>query len=122
MDEVYHGRLSAHPHIPREPDIQMPEPKPHQQAIPSPDLKPVRLPEIHSDSSPSPMKEVNVPTGRAAQPTMVKFGPFAFAKPHPLLWISLILSLIALVLGVPKGSLPTLTGRHKELRVSSSSP
>ena len=48
---------------------------------------------------------------------MVKIGPFRFTKPHPLLWISLALSLIALVLEVPKGSLPTLTGRHKVLRV-----
>ena len=50
---------------------------------------------------------------------MIKLGPIRFARPHPLLWISLALSLIALVLEVPKGSLPTLTGRHKVLRVSS---
>lgn len=48
---------------------------------------------------------------------MVKLGPFRFTRPHPLLWISLALSLIALVLEVPKGSLPTITGRHKQLRV-----
>ncbi|WWC89411.1 uncharacterized protein L201_004335 [Kwoniella dendrophila CBS 6074] len=45
-----------------------------------------------------------------------KIGPFTITKPHPLLWLSLVLSLIALVLEVPKGSLPTLTGRHKALR------
>ncbi|WWC70288.1 uncharacterized protein I206_104238 [Kwoniella pini CBS 10737] len=45
-----------------------------------------------------------------------KIGPFRFTKPHPLLWFSLILSVIALVLEVPKGSLPTLTGRHRALR------
>lgn len=39
-------------------------------------------------------------------------------RPHPLLWVTLGLSLVALVLGVPKGSLPTVTGRHKVLRVS----
>ncbi|KAK4684533.1 hypothetical protein P7C73_g5639, partial [Tremellales sp. Uapishka_1] len=38
------------------------------------------------------------------------------SRPHPLLWISLFLSLLALILEVPKGSLPTLTGRHKALR------
>lgn len=35
---------------------------------------------------------------------------------HPLIWFSLALSLLALVLSVPKGALPTLTGRHS-LRV-----
>lgn len=39
-------------------------------------------------------------------------------RPHPLLWVTLGLSIVALVLGVPKGSLPTVTGRHKALRVS----
>jgi hypothetical protein len=50
---------------------------------------------------------------------MMRIGPFRFARPHPLLWIPLGLSLIALVLEVPKGSLPTLTGRHRQLRASS---
>lgn len=39
-------------------------------------------------------------------------------RPHPLLWVTLGLSIVTLVLGVPKGSLPTVTGRHKALRVS----
>ena len=45
-------------------------------------------------------------------------GSWTIAKPHPLLWLCLALSLLALVLEVPKGSLPTFTGRHKALRVS----
>jgi len=46
--------------------------------------------------------------------------PAVSRRPHPLLWITLGISILALVLGVPKGSLPTLTGRHKALRVSTS--
>lgn len=41
-----------------------------------------------------------------------------FGAPHPLLWVTLGLSILAVVLGVPKGTLPTLTGRHRVLRVS----
>ena len=48
----------------------------------------------------------------------VQVGPWRVAKPHPLLWVCLALSVLALVLEVPKGALPTLTGRHKALRVS----
>ncbi|WRT66278.1 uncharacterized protein IL334_003231 [Kwoniella shivajii] len=55
--------------------------------------------------------EDQIPKGNGS-----KIGPFRITKPHPLLWVSLILSFIALVLEVPKGSLPTLTGRHKALR------
>lgn len=41
-------------------------------------------------------------------------------RPHPLLWLCFALSMLALVLEVPKGSLPTITGRHKALRVGRS--
>ena len=48
----------------------------------------------------------------------IRIGSMKFKKAHPLLYVSLVISIIALVLGVPKGSLPTLTGRQRELRAS----
>ncbi|KAL1413636.1 hypothetical protein Q8F55_001414 [Vanrija albida] len=56
----------------------------------------------------------------AAEPAhVVVAAPAAwwnFGAPHPLLWVTLGLSILAIVLGVPKGTLPTITGRHRVLR------
>ena len=65
--------------------------------------------------------DINMPTVtpvvHGKKGNTIKIGPWRFAKPHPLLWLCLGMSVVALVLGVPKGSLPTLTGRHKAIRV-----
>ncbi|KAK6910188.1 hypothetical protein I203_104220 [Kwoniella mangroviensis CBS 8507] len=95
--------IYVHPYPPRE---RTPPPPPPQPAPPPPAPAPVMPPVTVNVTAPP--KET-VPKGR-------KIGPFRITKPHPLLWVSLILSVIALVLEVPKGSLPTLTGRHKALR------
>ncbi|TXT15569.1 hypothetical protein VHUM_00072 [Vanrija humicola] len=56
-----------------------------------------------------------VPTpAPAPAPAPAAWG--GFSAPHPLLWVTLCLSILAIVLGVPKGSLPTITGRHRVLR------
>ena len=65
------------------------------------------LNEVNIVNIPSVLPEAKVPT------------ILGIARPHPLLWVCLALSVLALVLGVPKGTLPTITGRHKALRVSS---
>ncbi|KAI9639698.1 uncharacterized protein MKK02DRAFT_40020 [Dioszegia hungarica] len=120
MDELYHARLSAHPHEPSEPHQPQPAPVPVQLPNiyvnpfpPPPPPQPRRYP-----SPPIIRRQIPPPVipGPAYVSNMMRFGPFTFVKPHPLLWISLFISLVALVLGVPRGSLPTLTGRHKELR------
>ncbi|WWD02886.1 hypothetical protein V865_000928 [Kwoniella europaea PYCC6329] len=95
--------IYVHPYPPRE---RTPPPPPPQPAPPPPAPAPAMPPVTVNVTAPP--KET-VPKGR-------KIGPFRITKPHPLLWVSLILSLVALVLEVPKGSLPTLTGRHKALR------
>jgi len=139
MDQVYQAKLSGSPPGQQPPNSSS-HPNPqmdnngdiHIQPMPNPHPAtaneaargqpiPVQLPNIYV-TAPSPS---SVP---AAAPRrehrhhdqgvrMMHIGPFRFARPHPLLWITLGLSLIALVLEVPKGSLPTLTGRHKQLRV-----
>ncbi|WVQ67761.1 uncharacterized protein L199_005966 [Kwoniella botswanensis] len=96
--------IFVHPYPPRE--RTPPPPPPPQPAPPPPAPAPVMPPVTVNVTAPP--KET-VPKGR-------KIGPFRITKPHPLLWVSLILSVVALVLEVPKGSLPTLTGRHKALR------
>jgi len=63
-------------------------------------------------AKPSPSLNTSAPQRRT-----VKLGPWTFTRPHPLLWVSLMLGVIALVLQVPKGRLPTITGRHRALRV-----
>jgi hypothetical protein len=109
-----------------------PLPNPHpQQGGPGPGVMPVQLPNIYVTApplapqpqpAPAPRREHRSHTSHAhtnthQEPRMIHIGPFKFARPHPLLWVTLGLSLIALVLEVPKGSLPTLTGRHRQLRV-----
>lgn len=84
---------------------------------PYPPMAPAPAP-IHHTPEHAP---VNVPTRSPTTRTM-KIGPWRVTRPHPLLWLCLALSLLALVLEVPKGSLPTLTGRHKALRVSRYEP
>lgn len=69
--------------------------------------QPIPLP-----AKPSPSLNTSAPQRRT-----VKLEPWTFTRPHPLLWVSLMLGVIALVLQVPKGRLPTITGRHRALRV-----
>lgn len=57
------------------------------------------------------------PLAPAPKPRIVK-RRWSVDAPHPLLWVALGLSIVAVILGVPKGTLPTLTGRHRTLRVS----
>ncbi|WWC61784.1 uncharacterized protein I303_104369 [Kwoniella dejecticola CBS 10117] len=94
--------IYVHPYPPRE-RTPPPPPAPPQPA-PAPAPAPAMPPVTVNVAAPK-----ESPKGR-------KIGPFRLTKPHPLLWLSLILSVIALVLEVPKGSLPTLTGRHRALR------
>lgn len=70
----------------------------------------------HVEFPPRFLSPPNIPTVSTDHEQM---GRRMTARPHPLLWVSLILSLVALVMEVPKGSLPTLTGRHRALRVNS---
>ena len=97
---------------------QAPTQAPHR---PAPAAVPAHVPE------PAP---INVPTHDHAHPRhapgtshrSIRIGPWKITKPHPLLWLCLALSILALVLEVPKGTLPTITGRHRALRVSFSLP
>ena len=65
------------------------------------------------------VKEADITNIRAKkpQPQATKTIPAAH-RPHPLLWVCLALSILALALGVSKGTLPTIMGRHKALRLS----
>lgn len=138
MDQVYQAKLSGEPpgqvHDGDQPeDIHIqPLPNPHsqgnqgQQSTPIP----VQLPNIYvtapsvQPAQPQPQPGTSHSTHSSGirrehhSPRMVHIGPFKFTRPHPLLWMTFALSIIALVLEVPKGSLPTLTGRHRQLRVS----
>lgn len=139
MDQVYQAKLSGTPPGQNQQNqnqqdnngdihIQpMPNPHPYPSSATVNDAArgqpiPVQLPNIYV-TAPSPAPAQPAPSMRREhrphthEVRMMHIGPFRFARPHPLLWITLGLSLIALVLEVPKGSLPTLTGRHKHLRV-----
>jgi hypothetical protein len=141
MDQVYQAKLSGSPpgqnqssnqnqQVDNNGDIHiqsMPNPHPYPASATANDAArgqpiPVQLPNIYV-TAPSPAPVQPAPSLRrehrphTPEIRMMHIGPFRFARPHPLLWITLGLSLIALVLEVPKGSLPTLTGRHKQLRV-----
>lgn len=96
---------------------------------------PIQLPNIYVNPYPpagAPQHEhanehlANVPPQPLNEPTRrherrhhdtIRLGSWHVKKPHPLLWVCFALSMLALVLEVPKGSLPTITGRHKALRV-----
>ncbi|ODN82143.1 hypothetical protein L202_02443 [Cryptococcus amylolentus CBS 6039] len=68
---------------------------------------------------PPPPPEVTVNINTDDHPHRSQRGGWfwmRWPKPHPLLWIILAISVLALVLEVPKGSLPTFSGRHKALR------
>ncbi|RSH87467.1 hypothetical protein EHS25_003377 [Saitozyma podzolica] len=138
MDEVYRAKLSGDP--PTDPATApanepqpiyiQPHPNPARPGTP-PRPVPIHLPNIYVNPypprAPTPPPTATAPrnvpapappatnTPPPADPRM-SIGPWKVGKPHPLLWISLLLSVMALVLEVPKGSLPTLTGRHKTLR------
>lgn len=142
MDEVYRAKLSGDPPTDpatapaaeRQPIYIQPHPNPARPGTP-PRPIPIHLPNIYVNPYPPraptppptatsprnvpasapPPTTTNTPTPVAPR---MSIGPWKVARPHPLLWISLLLSVMALVLEVPKGSLPTLTGRHKTLRVS----
>jgi hypothetical protein len=141
MDQTYQAKLSGSPPghnstpnpqlIDDNGDIHI-QPMPNPHPLPQGQGQgnqpiPVQLPNIYvtAPSPQVPRRERDGTSHHHTQhlpephqgPRMVNIGPFRFTKPHPLLWITLGLSLIALVLEVPKGSLPTLTGRHRQLRV-----
>ena len=138
MDEQYRAKLTGSPPHPPRPHTPMPPGGPgpgdqiHIQPHPMPGLSeynrgpvPIHLPNIYVNPYPPPAPPphapppgpINVPTS-SPPPRTITVGPWRVARPHPLLWLCLALSVLALVLEVPKGSLPTLTGRHKALRVS----
>ncbi|TXT08246.1 uncharacterized protein COLE_05170 [Cutaneotrichosporon oleaginosum] len=62
-----------------------------------------------------PLPNPTTPLAPAPKPVL-RTKWYGLEKPHALLWLSLALSTLAIILGVPKGSLPTVTGRHRELR------
>jgi hypothetical protein len=64
-----------------------------------------------------PLNVPSTPLAPAPKPAL-KHRWLKLDRPHPLLWLALALSTLAIILGVPKGTLPTITGRHRELRVS----
>ncbi|WVR07127.1 hypothetical protein IAU60_004168 [Kwoniella sp. DSM 27419] len=103
-----HSRPSIPVHLPDiyiNPYPPVPPPLPAQAPTASHEPAPTER-----DADPSKVQSQSLPSRSR------KLGSFTLTQPHPLLWVSLILSLIALVLGVPKGTLPTITGRHKALR------
>lgn len=142
MDEQYHAKLTASPPDNDRTTTSVPpggtpqnDASPHSQTTPAAQHTqvnglqgktpiPVHFPNIYVNpfspqpAPPAPSAPDSAPTITHVAPRTVKIGPWRMAKPHPLLWLCLALSLLALVLEVPKGSLPTLTGRHKALRVS----
>ncbi|GMK56704.1 hypothetical protein CspeluHIS016_0305440 [Cutaneotrichosporon spelunceum] len=79
-------------------------------------------PKFYTTTVPVTVPLPNVPTPAAPLAPMPKPAPCKrpwyhhIERPHPLLWIALALSCLAIILGIPKGTLPTVTGRHKELR------
>lgn len=94
-----------------------PQPQAHSITIQARDGQ---LPQIYVMSKPEPAP-VAAPPAVAAPlplPPPPPPPPAAHRRPHPLLWVTLAISVLALVLGVPKGSIPTFTGRHRALRVS----
>ena len=143
MDEQYHAKLTASPPgkhrattpVPpggaapnAMPSILDPLPSPyppHTNVYQGQDAQgpiPIHLPNIYVNPFPSQQAAQPLPPPVGETPTarsirMIKIGPWIFCRPHPLLWLCFGLSLLALVLEVPKGSLPTITGRHKALRV-----
>lgn len=116
------GADFPHPH-PNQPhptgsgsDFQHPHPHPHPQSQQQP--QPQQPQQFYHTTATVPLAIPVPPLAPAPQPRLVKKKWYDVDKPHPLLWITLGLSILAVILGVPKGSLPTLTGRHKTLRVS----
>ncbi|KAK8864348.1 hypothetical protein IAR55_001595 [Kwoniella newhampshirensis] len=95
---------------------------PYPAAPPGPREHTPPTPAAAPPAAPAPPITINVEqpastsTDKSTDLQGSKTGLFTPTRPHPLLWLSLLLSLVALVLEVPKGSLPTLTGRHKALR------
>nr|XP_031863211.1 uncharacterized protein CI109_001083 [Kwoniella shandongensis]KAA5530283.1 hypothetical protein CI109_001083 [Kwoniella shandongensis] len=119
-ERTHHQRSAAQPIPIQLPNIYV---HPYPPAQPQTPLAPTAPVTINLEKP-----TATTPTVTAVEPDMApasilqgqdrgrKIGPIRLRKPHPLLWLSLILSITALVLQVPKGSLPTLTGRHKALR------
>ncbi|WVO16228.1 hypothetical protein L204_103899 [Cryptococcus depauperatus] len=138
MDQLYHARLGSDPHRERRDQEHTTHDAEHihvQTNSANGQPIPIQLPNIYvhpypqtqqKEAPPRPAPPVspaqappitlNVQTPLVPVAEKKRWGPFKWTMPHPLLWISLIISVIALVLEVPKGSLPTVTGRHKVLR------
>lgn len=131
MDAQYHAKLTSTPPQPpiryltplgppiQDKKAQLPPqpsttfPAARVTALPGEPVILENIPNINVD----PLQTENLESEKRSRQTST-LGSWTFAKPHPLLWLCLALSLLALVLEVPKGSLPTFTGRHKALRVS----
>ncbi|BEI79889.1 hypothetical protein CcaverHIS002_0104180 [Cutaneotrichosporon cavernicola] len=76
-------------------------------------------PKFYTTTVPVTVPLPNVPTtplAPAPKPVLRKRPWYHVERPHPLLWVALAFSTLAILLGVPKGTFPTVTGRHKELR------
>ena len=143
MEDLYRAKLTHSPPVVRRqlhpetmelgPGITI-KPQPPDDILPSHTAPiPIHLPNIYVNpyptsaqpAAPSPLPAASYPvepSRKTLETAPVPSFAQVFKKPHPLLWLSLLISLTALILGVPKGSLPTLTGRHKELRVSKHTP
>ncbi|KAL7421702.1 hypothetical protein Q5752_003472 [Cryptotrichosporon argae] len=124
-EEAYPARLTGHPPHARPDDIVV-EPHVHTHGPTEPPPIPIQLPNIYVHPYPPPPPHPPTPPP-PPPPTMPPPSPPRprsplpqprgwWTRPHPLLWVTLGMSLLALVLQVPKGSLPTLTGRHRALR------
>lgn len=88
-------------------------------ANPNPSPKADKKPKEPKENGGSPKRERDRDTQQAAKVVVPAVVQQVWERrPHPLLWLTLGLSIVAIVLGVPKGSLPTVTGRHRALRVS----
>ncbi|EIW70733.1 hypothetical protein M231_02614 [Tremella mesenterica] len=131
MDDLYRAKLTGSPprtargnhDLDQTPVTILPHRGPEGAAIP------IQLPNIYVNPfppPPSPTRPVSVspprhertpaPLTSALRRPRGYWEKMGFGRPHPLTWLAVIISFAALVLGVPKGHLPTLTGRHKELR------
>lgn len=141
MDDVYRARLVGSPskqHIDIDvnasgtrvtEDVTV---RPHLHGTPEhePTGIPIQLPTIYVNPhvpNPPPAPAPPPPPPPPREPLFIpvqrerfreRFWMSSFRNAHPLTWIAVTISLCALVLGVPKGHFPTLTGRHKDLRVS----
>ncbi|ORY34078.1 hypothetical protein BCR39DRAFT_592642 [Naematelia encephala] len=116
MEETYRAKLTGSPHPHLKPDNDVPNEvhAPLNAASGSSGPIPIQRSDIYVHPYPTPA--TSGPPVRPSQGEGAGFLSWKSQAPHPLIWVCMIISLGTLLFTVPKGSLPTLTGRHKALR------